>query len=137
MSSTESLFKPFNLGNLALNNRIVMAPMTRSFSPGNVPNSKVVDYYRRRAEGGVGLIVTEGTCIGHKAATGYPNVPFIAGEEPLAGWKKVVDAVHAAGGKLRLSFGMWVAFDARVLKVMSQATAHRAWLGQVKSLAMP
>ena len=100
MSSTESLFKPFNLGNLALKNRIVMAPMTRSFSPGNVPNSKVVDYYRRRAEGGVGLIVTEGTCIGHKAATGYPNVPFIAGEEPLAGWKKVVDAVHAAGGKI-------------------------------------
>ena len=87
MSSTESLFKPFNLGNLALNNRIVMAPMTRSFSPGNVPNSKVVDYYRRRAEGGVGLIVTEGTFINHKAAIAYPNVPAIYGEKALAGWR--------------------------------------------------
>lgn len=100
MSNTDSLFKPFQMANLELVNRIVMAPMTRSFSPNNVPNEAVVDYYRRRAEGGVGLIITEGTCVGHKAATGYPNVPFMAGEAPLAGWKKVVDAVHAAGAKI-------------------------------------
>ncbi|WP_286264662.1 NADH:flavin oxidoreductase [Thalassotalea atypica] len=96
----ENLFKPINLGPLALNNRIAMAPMTRSFSKGNVPNDLVVEYYRKRAEGGVGLIITEGTCVGHKAASGYPNVPFIAGDEALAGWKKVVDAVHHAGGKI-------------------------------------
>lgn len=100
MSNANILFKPFKLGNLELNNRIVMAPMTRTYSPGNIPNDMVVEYYRRRAEGGVGLIVTEGTCINHKAATGYPNVPFIHGEEALAGWKKVVDAVHAEGGKI-------------------------------------
>lgn len=100
MTNANSLFKPFKLGNLELNNRIVMAPMTRTYSPGNVPNDLVIEYYRRRAEGGVGLIVTEGTCVGHKAATGYPNVPFMAGEKPLAGWKKVVEAVHAAGGKI-------------------------------------
>ena len=98
--TTSPLFEPYELGNLHLKNRIVMAPMTRSFSPGNVPNQKNIDYYRRRAAGGVGLIVTEGTCVGHKASNGYPNVPYIYGDESLAGWKKVVDAVHAEGGKI-------------------------------------
>lgn len=94
------LFSPYSIGNLTLKNRVLMAPMTRSMSPGNVPNDDVVEYYRRRAAGGVGLIITEGTCVGHKAASGYPNVPFVAGDEALAGWKKVVDAVHAEGGKI-------------------------------------
>ena len=94
------LFSPYSLGNLELKNRVVMAPMTRSMSPGNVPNDEVVEYYRRRASGGVGLIITEGTCVGHKAASGYPNVPFVAGDEALAGWKKVINAVHAEGGKI-------------------------------------
>ncbi len=94
------LFSPYSLGNLALKNRVVMAPMTRSMSPGNIPNEEVVEYYRRRAAGGVGLIITEGTCVGHKAASGYPNVPFIAGDQALEGWRKVVDAVHAEGGKI-------------------------------------
>ena len=61
-----ALFQPFHLGNLQLKNRIVMAPMTRNFSPNNnIPGDNVVDYYRRRAEGGVGLVITEGTCVGH------------------------------------------------------------------------
>ena len=94
------LFKPFTLGNLALSNRIVMAPMTRNFSPKGVPNQAVVDYYRRRAESGVGLIITEGTVVDHVAANGYPNVPHFYGEQALGGWKQVVDAVHAAGGKI-------------------------------------
>ena len=94
------LFKPFTLGNLALSNRIVMAPMTRNFSPKGVPNQAVVDYYRRRAESGVGLIITEGTVVDRAAANGYPNVPHFYGEDALAGWKQVVDAVHAAGGKI-------------------------------------
>lgn len=100
MSTTSSLFQPITLGPLELPNRIVMAPMTRTFSPGNVPNDLNVAYYARRAENEVGLIITEGTCIGHKAANGYARVPFIYGEEALAGWKKVVDAVHAKGGKI-------------------------------------
>ena len=94
------LFSPFRCGNLSLTNRVVMAPMTRYRSPGNVPNKEVIEYYRKRAAGGAGLIITEGTCIGHKAASGYPNVPFIAGEASLAGWRKVVAAVHAEGGKI-------------------------------------
>jgi 2,4-dienoyl-CoA reductase-like NADH-dependent reductase (Old Yellow Enzyme family) len=96
----DALFQPFALGNLELSTRVVMAPMTRSFSPGGVPNSKVIEYYRRRAAAGVGLIVTEGTTVGHKASNGYPNVPRFYGEDALAGWQKVVEAVHAEGGKI-------------------------------------
>ena len=94
------LFSPFTLGNLTLSNRVLMAPMTRGMSPNNVPNEDVVEYYRQRAAGGVGLIITEGTCVGHKAASGYPNIPLCAGEAALTGWKKVIDAVHAEGGKI-------------------------------------
>jgi len=100
MSNTDALFKAIELGPLKLKNRIVMAPMTRTFSPGGVPNDMVVAYYERRAENEVGLIITEGTTVGHKAAGGYPRVPQMHGEGPLAGWKKVVDAVHAKGGKI-------------------------------------
>lgn len=96
----QALFEPFRLGSLELPTRVVMAPMTRSFSPGGVPNAKVVEYYRRRAAAGVGLIITEGTTIGHKAANGYPHVPRFFGEDALAGWKQVVDAVHAEGGRI-------------------------------------
>lgn len=95
-----ALFKPFHMGSLELPTRVVMAPMTRSFSPGGVPNSKVIEYYRRRAAAGVGLIITEGTTVGHKASNGYPGVPQFFGEAALAGWKKVVEAVHAEGGKI-------------------------------------
>lgn len=94
------LFKPFQHPKLTLKNRIVMAPMTRSFSPNGIPGDDVVEYYRKRAEGGTGLIVTEGTLINHPAATDDVRVPFFYGEAPLAGWRKVVDAVHAAGGKI-------------------------------------
>ncbi len=94
------MFEPFALNNLQLANRVAMAPMTRNFSPGGVPGQNVVDYYRRRAEGGVGLLITEGTFVNHVAANGYPNVPAFHGTEALAGWQQVVDAVHAAGGKI-------------------------------------
>jgi 2,4-dienoyl-CoA reductase-like NADH-dependent reductase (Old Yellow Enzyme family) len=100
MTDNSTLFRPFTLGNLALPNRIVMAPMTRNMSPGNIPSDAVVEYYRRRAAGGCGLIITEGTCVDHIAASGYPDVPYFHGEAALAGWKRVVDAVHAEGGKI-------------------------------------
>ena len=96
----KALFKPFHMGSLELPTRVVMAPMTRSFSPGGVPNAKVIEYYRRRAAAGVGLIITEGTTVGHKASNGYPDVPQFFGEAALAGWEKVVEAVHAEGGKI-------------------------------------
>ena len=99
-SNAAALFKPFSVKSLTLKNKTVMAPMTRAFSPNNVPSKEVAAYYRRRAEGNVGLIITEGTFISHKAANGYENVPAIHGAEALAGWKHVVDEVHAAGGKI-------------------------------------
>lgn len=100
MSGISALFEPFHCKSLDLPNRVVMAPMTRNFSPGNVPGDNVAAYYRRRAEGGTGLIITEGTCIGHPAASAYENVPFFHGEAALAGWRLVAEAVHGAGGKV-------------------------------------
>ena len=100
MTDYTALFKPFELGNLRLSNRIVMAPMTRNHSPGNIPNSATLEYYRRRAAGGVGLIITEGTCINHIAASGYADVPFFYGDENLAGWRQIAHAVHKEGGKI-------------------------------------
>ncbi|WP_404366025.1 NADH:flavin oxidoreductase [Marinobacter sp.] len=94
------LFEPFETGSLKLRNRVAMAPMTRNFSPGSVPGENVVEYYRRRAEGGVGLLITEGTTVNHAAANGYPDVPAFHGLKSLEGWKKVVDAVHGAGGAI-------------------------------------
>ena len=94
------LFKPFSHGNLTLSNRVVMAPMTRQMSPGNIPGDNVAEYYRKRAAGGVGLIITEGTCVNVPASNMSPGIPHIFGEESLAGWKKVVGAVHAEGGKI-------------------------------------
>ncbi|BBI33775.1 NADH:flavin oxidoreductase [Cohnella abietis] len=98
--SVQSLFQPIALGKLQLPNRIVMAPMTRGFSPGGVPGEDVAGYYRRRAENGVGLIVTEGTLVNHPAATDNPNIPNFHGEQALAGWANVVKAVHEAGGRI-------------------------------------
>jgi 2,4-dienoyl-CoA reductase-like NADH-dependent reductase (Old Yellow Enzyme family) len=95
-----SLFRPFNHGQLHLANRIVMAPMTRCFSPGGVPGADVAAYYRRRAESGVGLIVTEGTWIPHHAASNEKNAPRFYGDDALDGWRNVVAEVHAARGKI-------------------------------------
>lgn len=97
---TSALFTPFTAAKLSLPNRIVMAPMTRSQSPGGVPDEAVVAYYRRRAEGGVGLIITEGTAINHPAAVSGARIPRFHGQDALAGWARVVSAVHAAGGKI-------------------------------------
>ncbi|WP_231758598.1 NADH:flavin oxidoreductase [Microbulbifer elongatus] len=98
--SLDSLLRPFEHKSLKLRNRVAMAPMTRTASPGYVPNEQVAGYYRRRAEGEVGLIITEGTFVGHPAANGYENVPAIYGDKAMAGWKNVVDQVHAAGGQI-------------------------------------
>jgi 2,4-dienoyl-CoA reductase-like NADH-dependent reductase (Old Yellow Enzyme family) len=99
-TNVDALFQPFSVGSLNLKNRIVMAPMTRSFSPDGVPGKDVVAYYRRRAENEVGLILSEGTAIDRPAAKNDPKVPFFHGEASLAGWGNVIDAVHKAGGKM-------------------------------------
>jgi 2,4-dienoyl-CoA reductase-like NADH-dependent reductase (Old Yellow Enzyme family) len=94
------LFEPFTFNGLTLPNRIVMAPMTRSKSPGGVPGADVAAYYRRRAEAECGLIITEGTTVNTPVATSDPNVPQFWGEDALKGWKRVVEEVHGVGGKI-------------------------------------
>ncbi len=100
MSSTAPLFEPFKIKGLELANRIVMAPMTRGFSPDGIPTDDVRDYYARRAEADVGLILSEGTLIPRKGASDSPNYPLFHTDAALAGWKKVIDAVHAKDGKM-------------------------------------
>jgi 2,4-dienoyl-CoA reductase-like NADH-dependent reductase (Old Yellow Enzyme family) len=99
-ASTGALFAPFTLKGLTLPNRIVMAPMTRNFSPRGVPGADVAAYYRRRAEGGVGLIVTEGTSPNHPQAANMPQIPHLYGDKALSGWSRVVSEVRAAGGHI-------------------------------------
>ncbi|MEY4931945.1 MAG: hypothetical protein RLZZ403_265 [Pseudomonadota bacterium] len=119
--SNPSLFAPFKLKSLTLRNRFVMAPMTRSFSPGGVPTDEVAAYYRRRAEADVGLILSEGTVIDRPSASADPAVPHFYGTAALAAWQKVVDGVRAAGGVM-----------APQLWHMGIATPHRSgWLPPV------
>jgi len=98
--STEILFRPFSLKSLNIKNRIVMAPMTRSFSPNGIPTANVAAYYRKRAEGEVGLILSEGTVIDRVSSSNDANIPHFYGEDSLAGWKRVIDGVHDAGGSM-------------------------------------
>lgn len=91
------LFEPFQAGGLHLANRIVMAPLTRNRSPHAVPGPLAVEYYRQRAT--AGLIVTEATAISHQGQ-GYVDVPGLYAPEQLEGWRRVTDAVHAAGGRI-------------------------------------
>lgn len=100
MPSTDILFQPFQHKSLSLKNRIVMAPMTRRFSPNGIPGPDVAAYYRRRAEGQVGLIVSEGTVVDRPGSRNHPNIPIFHGEAALAGWQAVINDVHAAGGKM-------------------------------------
>jgi 2,4-dienoyl-CoA reductase-like NADH-dependent reductase (Old Yellow Enzyme family) len=98
--SPSPLFRPFAHKSLKLRNRVVMAPMTRTFSPQGVATQAVADYYRRRAEGEVGLIVSEGTGIARPASLNEPDAPRFHGAAELAAWGRVIQAVHAAGGAM-------------------------------------
>ncbi|MDT3322308.1 alkene reductase [Shewanella sp. SP1S1-7] len=94
-----SLFMSYKLASLALNNRIVMAPMTRArtMQPGNIPNDLMAQYYAQRAS--AGLIITEATQISDDSQ-GYSFTPGVYTAEQIEGWKKVTAAVHQAGGKI-------------------------------------
>ncbi len=95
-SITNKLYRPLSFGRRELRNRVAMAPMTRNRSPGGVPTEAVVRYYARRAAGGAGLIITEGTYIDHTASNGYRDVPAFY-DAGLEGWQRVVQAVHDEG----------------------------------------
>ena len=96
--TVDALFQPFTFSGLTLPNRLVMAPMTRSQSPGGVPTDEVAAYYARRASAQIGLLITEGTGVARPASLNDPNIPRFHGDAELAAWKGVSDAVHANGG---------------------------------------
>lgn len=99
MKEEQALLKSFEIGNLTLKNRLVMAPLTRSRAnnSGRVPNDLMVEYYRQRS--GAGLIITEGSQISERAI-GYINTPGIHTPAQVEGWKKVTEAVHEEDGKI-------------------------------------
>ncbi|MBE9049787.1 alkene reductase [Nostocales cyanobacterium LEGE 11386] len=99
MSSTINLFSPIQMGSQALQNRMVMAPMTRLRAVGSIPTPLMAEYYAQRAS--AGLIITECTMIS-PLSNGYINCPGIYSPEQVTAWQQVTDAVHAKGGKIFL-----------------------------------
>ncbi|MGK7863407.1 alkene reductase [Falsiroseomonas sp. E2-1-a4] len=99
MTETPDLFGPVKLGALSLHNRIVMAPMTRSRAPGNLPNALMAEYYGQRAS--AGMVITEGTTPAANGR-GYMDIPGIYSDAQVEGWRGVADAVHAKGGRVFL-----------------------------------
>ena len=129
---TATLFTPATLGKLQLKNRVVMAPMTRSRATGNVPNALMEKYYGLRAA--AGLIITEGTSPSPNGL-GYARIPGLFSSEQVAGWRKVTDAVHGAGGKIfvqlmhtgRVSHPANMSREARILAPSALAAPGEMW----------
>lgn len=98
------LFSPFQLAGHSIRNRIAMAPLTRQMAEADgTPTDEMTAYYARRARGGVGLIITEGTYENERfGAKAYLSQPGITSASHVKGWKRVVDAVHAQGAKIIL-----------------------------------
>lgn len=116
----DTLYSPFQLGPHTLKNRVVMAPMTRSRSPGGTPGPTVATYYAQRAE--AGLIITEGTSPSPNGL-GYARIPGLFNDAQARGWRGVTDAVHQAGSKIfiqlmhtgRVGHPANMAADARIM----------------------
>lgn len=98
-SRSKNVFAPVKIGPHELQNRIVMAPLTRSRAIGNIPNDLMAEYYGQRSS--AGLIVTEGTSPSPNGL-GYPRIPGIFSQEQIEGWRKVTRAAHAGGAKIFL-----------------------------------
>jgi 2,4-dienoyl-CoA reductase-like NADH-dependent reductase (Old Yellow Enzyme family) len=95
----KGLCQPFTLKSLQLRNRFAMSPMTRYFAPGGLPTDEMAAYYQRRAEGGVGLIISEGLGIDRENSRAVTFVPDFHGDA-LAGWQSILHGVHAAGAAM-------------------------------------
>ena len=131
---TNGLFEPTAPGPLALQNRIAMAPMTRTRAPGNVPNALMADYYRQRNS--AGLIITEGTSPSPEGL-GYTRIPGLFNQAQAEGWSKIADAAHTGGAKLVVQLmhtGRVAAYDnlpegARALAPSAIRAAGQIWSG--------
>ena len=98
LTNVEPLFEELKLEQITLKNRIAMAPMARNYAPDFIPNETNAAYYARRAEH-VGLVISEASFIDHPVSSGHKGQPAIFGGA-LDGYKKVITAVHAVGGKM-------------------------------------
>lgn len=100
MSDVSPLFEPLTIRGMTVPNRVVMAPMTRSFSPNGVPGQNVAEYYQRRGAAEVGLLITEGTTVARGGASNDENVPNFHSQAALDGWADVVNATHQTPAKI-------------------------------------
>ena len=140
----DTLFSPTQLGSLSLKNRIVMAPLTRSRAPSNVPNALMEKYYSLRTD--AGLIITEGTSPSANGL-GYARIPGLFSEAQTQGWKRVTDAVHASGGHIfiqlmhtgRISHPDNMPADTKIVAPSSIAAPGELWTDRagMKSHATP
>lgn len=130
-----TLFEATKLGKLTLSNHMVMAPMTRSRAPGNIPNDMMAKYYSDRAT--AGLIITEGTSPSVNGV-GYARIPGLYNQAQADGWKKVTTAVHTAGGKIfiqlmhcgRVGHPLNLPEGGRLLGPSAVATPGQMWTDQ-------
>jgi len=126
------LFSPASLGPLKLQNRLVMAPLTRSRAIGNVPNALMAQYYAQRAS--AGLIITEGTSPSPNGL-GYARIPGIFSTAQVDGWRRVTEAVHAGGAKMflqmmhcgRITHPLNLPAGARTVAPSAVAAAGEMW----------
>jgi N-ethylmaleimide reductase len=131
----EKLFTPAQVGAIALNNSMVMSPMTRCRAIGNVPNDLMAEYYGQRAT--AGLIITEGTSPSPNGL-GYARIPGLYSKEQVEGWQKVTSAVHAKGGKIvvqlmhtgRISSLLNMPEGAQILAPSAVKPAGQMWTDQ-------
>ena len=96
MDLLQALNTSFRCKSLRVDNRFAMAPMTRQFAPDGIPTPEMAAYNRRRAEGGVGLIISEGVGLDRASSRNMARVPKFHGREALAGWSHILGEVHAA-----------------------------------------
>jgi len=126
------LFSTAKVGSDELQNRVVMAPMTRCRAIGNVPNDLMAEYYKQRS--GAGLIITEGTSPSPNGL-GYARIPGIFSNQQVIGWDKVTSAVHSRGSKIfvqlmhtgRISHQLNMPEGAQILAPSEVKAAGQMW----------
>jgi N-ethylmaleimide reductase len=139
------LFSNTVVGSLALQNRLVMAPLTRSRAIGNIPNELMAEYYSQRAAS-LGLVIAEGTSPSPNGL-GYASIPGAFSAEQVEGWKLVTKAVHAKGAKMflqlmhcgRISHPLNLPKGGRIIAPSAVAAAGEMWTDaeQMKPFPVP
>jgi 2,4-dienoyl-CoA reductase-like NADH-dependent reductase (Old Yellow Enzyme family) len=138
-----TLFDPIQIGDLQLNNRIIMAPLTRCRADeGRVPNALMAEYYVQRAS--AGLIISEATAV-TPMGVGYPDTPGIWSDTQVRGWSNITKAVHAAGGKIvlqlwhvgRISDPLYLNGELPVAPSAIQPAGHVSLVRPIKDFVTP